>query len=101
MCHLSSPCRFASFLIAVFAFSATTSAENLLLNPGIEPGKGVNPSIWERAMVPAEGLSMERVTEGAKNGEAALMISNDHQYDKEVANNWMQSLQKVPIGAAL
>ena len=44
---------------------------------------------------------MERTTTTLQSGKASLMIANEHMYDKPVANNWMQPLQKVPHGAVL
>src|SRR6476619_5800547 len=100
MFHLTALARVIAFAVAAI-FPATIWAENLLLNPGAEQGKGDNPSVWERASVPADGLEMKRSTTAVKDGNASLMIANDHKYDKPVANNWMQSLQKVPHGAVL
>jgi hypothetical protein len=101
MQYLSAFARTAASLLTVFILSAPSWAENLLLNPGAEQGKGDYPSVWSRAMIAADGLRMARSTDEHKGGKAALMIVNDHDYDKEVANNWMQSLQNVPRGAAL
>jgi hypothetical protein len=101
MFNLTATARVVVFGTALWFASLTGWAENLLLNPGAEQGKGDNPSVWERASVAANGLKMERTNEAVKEGKASLMIANDHKYDKPVANNWMQSLQKVPHGAVL
>src|SRR5215213_3217189 len=101
MFHPTAIARILIFVVAAVVAPATIWAENLLLNPGAEQGKGENPSVWERAAVAADGLKMERTGETVKGGKASLMIANDHKYDKPVANNWMQSLQKVPHGTAL
>jgi len=100
MFHPTAIARVIVIVVATIV-PATIWAENLLLNPGAEQGKGENPSVWERASVAADGLKMVRTGENFKDGKASLMIANDHKYDKPVANNWMQSLQKVPHGAAL
>jgi hypothetical protein len=101
MFHPTAAARVLALVVAALAASQTIWAENLLLNPGAEQGKGENPSLWERASVAADGLKMVRTGETVKSGKESLMIANDHKYDKPVANNWMQSLQKVPHGAAL
>src|SRR3954462_11208016 len=101
MFHVTAIARLIAFVVAAVVVSPTVWAENLLLNPGAEQGKGDNPSVWDRASVAADGLKMERNTTVVKEGKASLMIANDHKYDKPVANNWMQSLQKVPHGVAL
>lgn len=93
--------RVLILVIGVALIPVAARADNLLLNPGAEQGKGENPSIWEQASVPVDGLKMERTTDVAKEGKASLMISNEHKYEKPVANNWMQSLQTVPHGATL
>src|SRR6476660_4842226 len=101
MFHSSAISRVLTLVIAVAIIPVTTTADNLLLNPGAEQGKGENPSIWEQASVPVDGLKMERTIDVAKEGKASLMISNEHKYEKPVANNWMQSLQTLPKGATL
>jgi hypothetical protein len=101
MFHSPAISRVLTLVIAVALIPVATRADNLLLNPGAEQGKGENPSIWEQASVPVDGLKMERTTDVAKEGKASLMISNEHKYEKPVANNWMQSLQTVPHGATL
>jgi hypothetical protein len=68
---------------------------NLVVNPGAEdrdPQAKDDAAVWFRAQVPAEGLRMARVTEGAHGGEAALHIANTHDYGQMVCNNWTQTI---------
>ena len=74
---------------------------NLLLNGGAEQGKVELPSVWLAACVPVEGLRMWWCTERARTEKACLAISNEHQYDRTVSNNWAQRLQTVPRGKAI
>jgi hypothetical protein len=101
MFHSSAVSRVLALVFAVSIIPVAVAADNLLLNPGAEQGKGENPSIWEQASVPVDGLKMERTIDVANEGKASLTISNEHKYEKPVANNWMQSLQTVPKGATL
>ena len=76
-------------------------SENLLLNGGAEETKGDAPSVWYAASVPAEGLRMWRdsgQSGEAYTGTASLAISNQHEYDEPVSNNWAQRVQPVPSG---
>lgn len=75
-----------------------SKSQNLLLNSGVETGKGDLPSIWAQACVPADGLRMWRDTTGAFTGKACLVIQNKHTYDQPVSNNWMQQVQAIPHG---
>jgi hypothetical protein len=83
------------------AWAVPGLSANLVLNGGAEQGKGVQPSIWFAAQVPAEGLRMWRDTYQARFGAACLAIVNTHDYDQTVSNNWAQPLQQVPVGKAL
>ena len=83
--------------IAAAALGADQKA-NLLLNGDVENGKGDLPSIWFAASVPADGLRMWRDASNCHAGKGCLAISNQHQYDKPVSNNWAQELQDVPRG---
>ena len=83
--------------IAAAACKADQNA-NLLLNGDVEKGKGDLPSIWFAAKVPADGLRMWRAATDCHAGKACLAISNQHQYEKPVSNNWAQELQQVPKG---
>src|SRR3954454_18897602 len=100
MCNIATVARVIAFITGLGG-SAAAFADNLLLNPSAENGKGKNPSIWSRAMIEADGLVMERDATAAKSGKYSLMIANSHDYEKPTANNWMQVLQKVPRGATL
>lgn len=68
---------------------------NLVVNPGAEE---VDEKLkdeafsWFKAHVAAPGLEMRRVTEGARQGRAALLIANTHQYGQAVSNNWAQTV---------
>ena len=98
------PAAAALFALTFAAAIAAQGAEprNLVLNSGAESGKNDEPSIWFRASVPAEGLSMARDRREPHSGEASLFIGNTHDYGAEpVANNWGQSLQEVPTGRTL
>jgi hypothetical protein len=71
--------------------------KNLLVNPGAEDADKENksesePLNWFMAHVPASGLKMQRVTEGAHAGKAALHIANSHAYNEMVCNNWVQTI---------
>ena len=68
---------------------------NLLMNAGIEETDEKHkdePRSWVRAQVAAPGLEMRRVTEGARNGNAALLINNPQRLPDEATNNWAQSV---------
>lgn len=68
---------------------------NLVANPGFEDADGTRtdePSNWTRAMVAAPGLALRRVSEGARSGKAAALISNPHPAPDAVTNNWAQSV---------
>lgn len=68
---------------------------NLVVNPGIEETDDEHkdePFYWFKAHVAAPGLEMRRVTEVARAGKAALLISNSHRYDEAVSNNWAQTV---------
>jgi len=71
---------------------------NLLNNPGAEQAQGSGASHWFAARVPAEGLRMWRATDAQNTGQASLAISNEHEYEQKVCNNWVQELADVPGG---
>jgi uncharacterized protein (TIGR03067 family) len=76
---------------------AGQEAVNLLRNGGAELAEGDQPSFWFAAAVPAEGLRMWRTTDQSHGGEAALAISNEHEYEQQVCNNWAQNVRDVPV----
>ncbi|MBX3406776.1 MAG: hypothetical protein KF869_08425 [Phycisphaeraceae bacterium] len=68
---------------------------NLVMNAGIEESDAKHedePRFWVRAQVAAPGLEMRRVTEGARRGNAALLINNPQRLPDEATNNWAQSV---------
>jgi len=75
--------------------------KNLLSNPGAEEGKGDKPAVWFAAHVPADGLRMWRATDMSHGGKASLAISNEHEYEETVCNNWAQKLTDIPAGKVL
>jgi hypothetical protein len=103
--------RFSTFTAAAlllicgsaFLSRAATAADvNLLVNGGAEDAQNEAPAGWERAWIPAPGLSLARDTSQAKSGKASFVIENRHDYAEPVANNWRQDLATVPdVGANL
>ena len=59
MQRFSTFARIAVLLVTNLVLTATARADNFLLNPGAEQGKGDNPSVWSRAMIAADGMRME------------------------------------------
>lgn len=79
-------------------------ARNLLLNPGVESGRGDAPSVWVAASGPArpDGPRMTRTTERPHSGRAALAIAYDGpKADTPAAFNWAQPLAEAPVGRTL
>ena len=97
--------RLALTITCVLSIAAAVDADerkaDLLLNGGAEKGKGELPSIWFAACVPADGLRMWQCTANPREGKACLAISNRHEYEQTVANNWAQRLQDVPTGRTI
>ncbi len=105
MRHSTSVAKLAlTIVLLIAAVAAVCQAEqqmNLLLNGGAEIGKGDLPSVWFTARVPADGLRMWRDVKNPHTGKACLAITNKHEYDQSVSNNWAQSLQSIPRGEAV
>jgi hypothetical protein len=79
----------------------TSDSDNLLGNPGAEQAVGDAPLVWFAAAVPADGLRMWRATDEQHRGEASLAISNEHEYEERVHNNWAQKVWNVSPGTSV
>lgn len=105
MRHSTSAARLALTITFVLSIPAAVCAAdqkvNLLLNGGVEKGKGELPSIWFSVCKSADGLRMWQCMANARTGKACLAISNHHQYEQLVSNNWAQDLQYVPSGRTI
>lgn len=73
---------------------------NLLSNGGAEEPAKTDTTLpgWFPAVVPAAELRWFVDGNHSRSGNACLAISNQHQYDQIVCNNWAQKIDPVPIG---
>lgn len=102
MQHLSAAGQLALTFALAAAFISTVAAEeptNLLSNGGAEQvAKNDNPTGWFMASVPAATLRLFVDRGHSRAGDACLAISNRHEYDSPVANNWGQKILAIPRG---
>jgi len=101
MRYSTSSLRLGLILIALLIAASTCVAggqANLLLNGGAEQGKNELPSFWYEAAVAADGLTMYRDDDQVHSGKFSFAISNTHEYEQRVCNNWAQNITDVPAG---
>jgi hypothetical protein len=91
-------------LAALFAPAAAAPPQpegsNLVLNGGAEEAQNGEPAGWDKAWIPAPGLTLARDTRQAKSGKASFLVQNSHDFTEPVANNWRQDLKRVPDDGA-
>jgi hypothetical protein len=75
-------------------------SRNFLFNAGAElPADADNlPPGWFDAIERAPELRLFIDTGHSRAGNACLAVSNQHQYDREVSNNWGQEVRSIPVG---
>lgn len=79
------------------AGAAAATPRDLLVNGSAEQaGEGNAPAGWFTARVPAAGLTMERTGSSYHSGKYSLFISNEHEYESKVSNNWAQKIEPAP-----
>lgn len=103
MQHFSAVGRLALTVLLIAAIVSIVAAEepiNLILNGGAEqrPNKNGAPPGWFMASVPAGSLRLFVDDSHSRAGKACLAISNQHEYDSPVANNWGQKILEIPAG---
>lgn len=81
----------------VAIITVTETYTNLLKNPGFEDGAGDDPLYWYRAMIPVSGLNLSWDSEINHSGNRSVSISNTHEYDEVVCNNWAQNIELIPV----
>jgi hypothetical protein len=103
MQHFTPFARLALTALLILVWSNIALADdrvNILQNGGAEQvtNSGEMLPHWYKAAVPAPELRLWRATEGARTGGACLAISNGHDYNQKVSNNWAQNIENVPAG---
>ncbi|HEX7377466.1 MAG TPA: DNRLRE domain-containing protein [Pirellulales bacterium] len=90
----------AGLLTLAFVLTAAAEPTNLISNGGAEQevDKNGHPQDWFVASVPAATLRLFVDDGHSRAGKACLAISNRHEYDSPVANNWGQKIQPIPVG---
>ncbi|HVA46111.1 MAG TPA: DNRLRE domain-containing protein [Pirellulales bacterium] len=88
--------------LTLFATQTAVAAGplNLLSNAGAEEpaDRQSMPPGWFPASVPAPELRMFIDDRHSRAGNASLAITNQHQYDQTVCNNWAQDVRSIPTG---
>lgn len=89
-----------SALVCVPLAALADESANLLYNAGAEmPANADNlPPGWFDAIARAPELRLFIETGHSRAGKACFAISNQHQYDQEVSNNWGQEVRSIPLG---
>lgn len=102
MQYFSAIGRLALAISLIAAFVRTAAANEpteLISNGGAEEDvKNGTPPGWFMASVPAATLRLFVDNAHSRAGKACLAISNQHEYDSPVANNWGQKILAVPVG---
>ena len=73
------------------------TGENLIFNSDFESEIDGEPTYWFKAWVPVDNLTMAWDNTFKHGGSRSLSISNTHDYEETVCNNWAQTINKVPI----
>jgi len=79
-----------SFLL-IFLLAASTSAENLVANPGFEDLAGDKPARWDQFVQPMPGADA-KLSDAAHGGAYAVRLHIPTPYEKEPVNNWSQNI---------
>ena len=74
------------------------TGENLLYNSDFESEIEEEPAYWYKALIPVDNLTMAWDDTIIYDGNRSVSISNTHEYDEEVSNNWAQTIYQIPIG---
>ena len=88
--------------IGYFTYGAINTApqfeagENLLQNSGFESEIDEEPAYWFKAWIPADNLTMPWDDTVVHNGSRSASISNAHDYEEDVCNNWAQIINQIP-----
>lgn len=103
MQYFATPRRLALASIVLLSATPASRADepaNLLSNGGAEEvvDRQSMPSSWFAASVPVPELRLFVDRRHSRAGEACLAITNQHQYDEKVSNNWAQDIRTIPIG---
>lgn len=78
-------------LSLLILFAASTSAENLVANPGFEDLAGEKPARWDQFVQPMPG-AVATLADVAHNGAYAVQLHIPAPYEKEPVNNWSQNI---------
>ena len=73
------------------------AGENILYNSDFESEIESEPAYWYKAMIEADNLSLSWDDEEYYSGSRSVCISNTHEYEEVVCNNWAQTINQVPI----
>ena len=82
---------------AINTTSQFESGENLLYNSDFESEINGEPAHWYKAWIPVDNLTMSWDNTVKYGGNRSVSISNTHDYEETVVNNWAQTITQVPI----